>query len=97
MGSILKLTLEKGEDKMGLQTYLSVIFISQIRGENHDGINMYLIPNLGISENAKGITEGGPVATEKVLLLGNHLAGHELLPLCLSFKDAGGADRGAFG
>lgn len=81
---------------MGLQTYLSVIFISQIRGENHDEINMYLIPNLGVSENAKGMTEGGPRATEKVLLLGDHLSGPELLPLCLSFKNAGGADRGAF-
>lgn len=81
---------------MELQTYLSVIFISQIRGENHDGINMYLIPNLGISENTKGMTEGWPGATEKVLLLGDHLAGPELLSLCLSFKDAGGADRGGF-
>lgn len=44
----LKFTLEKGEDQMRPQIYLSVIFISQIRGENDDGINIYLIPNLGI-------------------------------------------------
>jgi hypothetical protein len=43
--------LEKGTDKTRLQIYLSVIFISQIRGENDGGINMYLIPNLGILEN----------------------------------------------
>lgn len=48
----LKFTLEKGEDKMRPQIYLSVIFISQIRGENDDGINIYLIPNLGISEDS---------------------------------------------
>lgn len=44
---ILQFTLGTGEDKMRPQIFLSVIFISQIRGENHDGINMYLIPNLG--------------------------------------------------
>ena len=59
-------TLGTVEDKMRLQTCLSVIFISQIRGENHDGVNMYLIPNLGILENLdprgrlrEGVTMGG--------------------------------------
>ena len=46
---------------MKLQTCLSVIFISQIRGESHTAINMYLIPNLGVLENfrSKGMTERG--------------------------------------
>lgn len=42
------------------------------------------------------MTEGGHGAMEEVLVLGDRLAGSELLSLCLSFKDSGGAGRGAF-
>lgn len=51
ISNILKFTLGMVEEKMRLQAFLSVIFISQTRGEHHDGINMDLIPNLGILEN----------------------------------------------